>query len=229
MSRRDEVVTFVARNLEPLRGYHVFMRALPTILRERPNAEILIIGDHGTSYGRLPPNGATWKAIFHDEVADGLDSSRVHFVGRLGRDDYLRALQVSSAHIYFTYPFVLSWSVVEAMSAGCLVIGSDTSPVREIIDGRNGLLTPFFDSGALAAVTVRVLASRTSFDAMRDSARRTALERFDLERVCLPQMLAFLGFESRAPSRPTGARGDKRRRQEPRASTKAEAAAGPRP
>ena len=169
LSRRDEVVTFVARNLEPLRGYHVFMRALPRILRERPKAEILIIGDHGTSYGRLPPEGATWKSIFHAEVADRIDAARVHFLGRLDRDDYLRALQVSSAHIYLTYPFVLSWSVVEAMSAGCLVIGSDTAPVREIIDGDNGLLTPFFDSDAVAAQTIRRLAGST---AVRRPARQ---------------------------------------------------------
>jgi glycosyltransferase involved in cell wall biosynthesis len=224
LSRHDEVVTFVARNLEPLRGYHIFMRALPRILRERPKAEILVIGDHGTSYGRLPPNGETWKSIFHDEVADGLDPSRVHFVGRLGREEYLRALQVSSAHIYFTYPFVLSWSVVEAMSVGCVVIGSDTAPVRDIIDGRNGVLSPFFDSDALAAETIHVLKHKARRQLMRENARQSALARFDLETVCLPRMLAFLGFESRASSRaPLAPKGRGRKRE---AAASAEAAAG---
>jgi glycosyltransferase involved in cell wall biosynthesis len=215
LSRRDEVVTFVARNLEPLRGYHIFMRALPRILRERPKAEVLVIGDHGTSYGRLPPNGATWKSIFHNEVADDIDSSRVHFVGRLGREEYLSALQVSAAHVYFTYPFVLSWSVVEAMSAGCVVIGSDTAPVREIIDGSNGLLSPFFDSDALAAKTIDVLRHQPQYEQMRVNARRAALARFDVEKVCLPQMLAFLGFENRARSRAASAGNVRGRKREP--------------
>jgi glycosyltransferase involved in cell wall biosynthesis len=227
LSRQDEVVTFVARNLEPLRGYHIFMRALPRILRERPKAQILVIGDHGTSYGRLPPNGATWKSIFHDEVADGIDPSRVHFVGRLGREEYLRALQVSSAHIYFTYPFVLSWSVVEAMSTGCVVIGSDTAPVREIIDGSNGVLSPFFDNDALAAKTIHVLGHQSQYNPMRQNARQAALARFDLERVCLPQMLAFLGFESRARSPAASARNARGRAKAPADSARAATGSAP--
>lgn len=200
LRRSDEIITFVARNLEPLRGYHMFMRALPRILRARPNAEVLVIGDHGTSYGRLPPDGATWKSIFFEEVAGEVDPSRIHFTGRLGRHDYLRALQISSAHVYLTYPFVLSWSVLEAMSAGCLVIGSDTAPVREVIDGGNGLLAPFFDTDALSARVIDALRRQAEFGATRARARRTAIERFDLSQVCLPQMQSFLREEwSRAP------------------------------
>jgi glycosyltransferase involved in cell wall biosynthesis len=196
LRREEEIVTFVARNLEPLRGYHSFMRALPRILHKRPNAEILVIGDHGTSYGRLPPDGATWKSIFFEEIAARVDLSRIHFTGRLARADYLSALQVSSAHVYLTYPFVLSWSVLEAMSAGCLVIGSDTAPVREVIDGENGLLAPFFDTDALSARVIDALEHRARFSAMRAHARRSVIERFDLSRVCLPQMQAFLGVSS---------------------------------
>jgi glycosyltransferase involved in cell wall biosynthesis len=112
-------VTFVARNLEPLRGYHVFMRALPRILKARPRAEVVVIGGEGTYYG-APPPGTTWKSIFLDEVKGRIDTARVHFTGHLPYRDFLRALQISSAHIYLTYPFVLSWSVIEALSAGCL-------------------------------------------------------------------------------------------------------------
>ncbi len=144
LRRTDEVVTFVARNLEPLRGYHIFMRALPRIMAARPHAEVVVIGGDGVSYGASPPPGATWKSIFFDEVADQVDLKRIHFTGRLSYSDYLSALQISSAHIYLTYPFVLSWSLLEALSAGCVVIGSDTAPVREVLNDKNGLLAPYF-------------------------------------------------------------------------------------
>src|SRR5262249_9877882 len=110
----DEVVTFVARNFEPLRGYHIFMRALPRILAKRPRAQVLIIGGDGAPYGMVPSEGQTWKSIFFNEVARRIDQRRVHFTGHLKHPDYIRALQVSSAHVYLTYPFVLSWSVIEA-------------------------------------------------------------------------------------------------------------------
>jgi glycosyltransferase involved in cell wall biosynthesis len=192
LTRSDEVVTFVARNLEPLRGYHMFMRALPQILEARPRAHALIVGGNGTSYGAHPPHGQSWHEMFWQEVADRIDPRRVHFTGRLPYADYLRVLQVSSAHVYLTYPFVLSWSLIEALSAGCVVIGSDTPPVREVIDGRNGILVPFFDTGQLAAAAIEALAHPRRFTDMRVRARRTVLDQYDVERKCLPQFLALL-------------------------------------
>jgi len=192
LRRSDEVLTFVARNLEPLRGYHVFMRALPRIMAARPNAQVLVIGGDGTSYGRLPPEGKTWQSILLDEVSGRTDRSRLHLVGRLPYADYLRALQISSAHVYLTYPFVLSWSLIEALSVGCLVIGSDTAPVREVIDGENGMLVPFFDTEQLAETVIAALAWPRRYRAMRTLARQTALERYDMERVCVPQMVRLL-------------------------------------
>jgi len=189
----DEVVTFAARNLEPLRGYHSFMRALPRIMAARPNAEVVIIGGHGTSYGAAPPRGETWKSIFWSEVVDGVDASRVHFLGHLAYQDYLRALQISSAHVYLTYPFVLSWSLIEAMSVGCVVVGSDTPPVREVIENeRNGLLVSFFDTTGIADRVVEVLADRDGCGALRASARQTVLDRYDLKGICLPGMMALI-------------------------------------
>ena len=192
LSSQDEVVTFVARNLEPMRGYHVFMRALPRILAARPRCQVVIVGGDGTSYGASPPKGRTWKSIYLDEVADRIDPARVHFTGPLPYHDYLRVLQVSSAHIYLTYPFVLSWSLLEAMSAGCLVIASDTAPVQEVIDGNNGVLVPFFDSEQIAERVIAALARPHRFAALRERARETVIERFDLARKCLPEMLAFV-------------------------------------
>ena len=195
----DEVVTFVARNLEPLRGYHIFMRALPQILARRPEAHVLVIGGDGTSYGAPPPQGQTWKSIFLDEVADKIDLNRVHFLGHLPYYNYLRALQISSAHVYFTYPFVLSWSLLEAMSTGCLVFGSDTAPVREVINPENGVVVPFFDIDQLADRVSEALRHPAHFEALRRRARQTVLDRYDQSRVCLPALVRFLDQDDRAP------------------------------
>jgi glycosyltransferase involved in cell wall biosynthesis len=193
LGRSDEVVTFVARNLEPLRGYHVFMRALPEILTRRPNAQVVIIGGDDGAYGLSPPEGTSWKSIYLDEVRDQLDLSRVHFMGRVSHQTFLKALQVSSAHVYLTYPFVLSWSMLEAMSAGCVVIGSDTAPVREVIEpDSNGILVPFFAVDELAERVIEALQNPVKFALVRDAARRYVIEHFDAERVCIPQMRRLL-------------------------------------
>jgi glycosyltransferase involved in cell wall biosynthesis len=188
----DEVVTFVARNLEPLRGYHVFMRALPRIMAARPNAEIVVVGGHGTSYGAPPPPGTTWHSIFRDEVRKSVDLRRVHFCGHLPYQSYLQALQISSAHVYLTYPFALSWSLVEAMSAGCVVIGSDTAPLRDVVDRNNGVLVPFFDIQQLSDRVIDALAHPDGYRDVRAAARRTAVQEFDLARKCLPALSQFV-------------------------------------
>ena len=191
LNKGNEVVTFVARNLEPLRGYHVFMRSLPEILRKRPNAHVVIIGDDKVSYGASPPPGKTWKRLFADEVAPRLDASRVHFLGPVPYATYLKALQISSAHVYLTYPFVLSWSLLEAMSAGCVVIGSDTGPLQEVITAENGIMSPFFDCQGLATKVCNVLADRRAYEPMRAAARQTALDRYSMHR-CIPNLIDFI-------------------------------------
>ena len=203
LGRSDEVVTFVARNLEPLRGYHVFMRALPEILARRPNAQIVIIGTEGISYGLNAPEGTSWKSIFLNEMRDELDLTRVHFMGHVPHRTFLTALQVSSAHVYLTYPFVLSWSMLEAMSAGCLVIGSDTAPVREVIEpDHSGILVPFFAVNELAERVVEALQIPAKFVPMREAARQYVIEHFDAERVCIPQMRRLLQPEQDTPPQP---------------------------
>lgn len=190
----DEVVTYVARNLEPIRGYHSFMRALPRLMAERPEAQILIVGGFEVSYGARPPQDQTWQKIYLDEVRDRIDLSRVHFLGPLPYAEYLAVLQVSSVHCYLTYPFVLSWSCLEAMAAGCVVVGSDTAPVREVIDdGVNGILVPFLAPDRIADAMIGVLADRDAHAPMREAARRTVVERFDLRAVCLPRLLELVG------------------------------------
>ena len=181
----DEVVTFVARHLEPVRGFTVLMRALPALLRRRPGAQVVICGEDGVSYGRPPPEGGTWGAAMLREVS--VDPARVHFAGRLARREYLSLLQVSALHLYLTVPFVLSWSCVEALSAGCLLLGSDVAPVREVLrDGVNGFLVDGRDPEAVAGRAADLLAHRASLGPVRDRARALAMRHFDL-RDCLRQ------------------------------------------
>ena len=182
-----EIVTYVARNLEPYRGFHIFMRALPALLDRRPAARVLILGGDDAGYGRPPEGGGTWRERLLEET--GLASDRVHFLGRVPRAGYLKVLQVSAAHVYLTYPFVLSWSMLEAMAAGCVVIGSDTAPVREVIrDGSNGLLTDFFDAPALAARIAGVLDEPAEHAPLRAAARQTILDRYRVEQACARQI-----------------------------------------
>jgi len=189
----DEVITFVVRQLEPYRGYHIFMRALPLLQQLRPNLRVVLVGADGTSYGAPPPQGKTWKNIFLDEVKDKLDMSRVHFVGRVPHATLTQLMQVSALHVYLTYPFVLSWSLMEAMSIGCLILASDTAPVREVIEhGKNGLLTPFFDVEKLAHTAAETLERRAELTSLRDAARRTIVDRYDLQSQCLPHLLHLL-------------------------------------
>jgi glycosyltransferase involved in cell wall biosynthesis len=189
----DEVVTFINRNLEPYRGYHVFMRALPRIMRERPNARVIIVGGDQVSYGAAPPQGKTWKNIFLGEVQNDLDMERVHFVGRVPYDVFVNLMQVTAAHVYLTYPFVLSWSMLEAMACGALIIGSRTPPVEEVLkEGENGLLVDFFDKEGIADAVIGALARQSAFQHLRAGARRTVAENYDLSTVCLPRHIELV-------------------------------------
>src|SRR5438876_9496 len=194
LSREDLVVTYSARNLEPYRGFHVFMRTLPKVLEACPRAQVVIVGGDGISYGRLPGDGTGWRQHMLAELGGRLDLSRVHFVGWLPFAQYLAILQVSSAHIYLTYPFVLSWGLLEAMAAECLVIASRTPPVEEVIDGTsNGLLFDFFDTDALAQQISSALQHPAATAAMRRQARRYVVEQFDMKTKTLPAHLALIG------------------------------------
>jgi glycosyltransferase involved in cell wall biosynthesis len=189
----DEVVTFIARNLEPYRGFHQFMRALPRLLERRPQARVLVIGGDEVSYGSRSSDGRTWRRVMLDELDGTIDASRVHFLGKLPYAGYLKVLQVSTVHVYLTYPFVLSWSMLEAMSSGCMLVASRTAPVEEVIsDGDNGWLVDFFDHTALAEKVAEALAQRESLVPLRQAARQTIIDRFDLRRVCLPRQIALL-------------------------------------
>jgi glycosyltransferase involved in cell wall biosynthesis len=201
LTRADEVVTFVNRNLEPYRGYHVFMRALPDLLRCRPKARVLIVGGNDVSYGARPPEGRTWKDIFTSEVRgripDG-DWARVHFLGHLPHHLFTGLQQLSSVHVYLTYPFVLSWSLLEAMSCGCAIVASDTQPLHEAIQHRQtGRLVNFFDGQALVREVFELLDNPAERLRLGAAARAFARQHYDLKTVCLPGQVAWVeGLEA---------------------------------
>ncbi len=196
LTQNDEVITFVNRDLEPYRGYHSFMRALPVLLKRRPDAHILIVGGNGVSYGAPPSDGRSWKDIFIAEVRPQIsatDWARVHFLGNIPYESFIALLQLSSVHVYLTYPFVLSWSLLEAMSAGCAIVASNTAPVAEVIhDKHTGWLVDFFDSAGLAEAVCALLANPQERQRLGHNARAYAVANYDLKTMCLPKQLAWV-------------------------------------
>ena len=175
----EPIITYVARNLEPYRGFHQFMRALPAILNEHPTCQVVIVGGDGVSYGSKPKDAPNWRTKMLRE--NPVDLGRVHFLGKVPYVTYKRVLQVSAVHVYLTYPFVLSWSLLEAMASGCLIVGSDTAPVREVIrDGENGLLVDFFKPEQIAERALQGLATPEAFNELRKAASTTA-QRYSIE------------------------------------------------
>ena len=200
LTRADEVVTFVNRNLEPYRGYHTFMRALPEVLAQHPRARVLVVGGSSTSYGAHPDESRhgnkSWKDIFADQARSQMpdeDWARVHFLGQLPYSIFILLLQLSSVHVYLTYPFVLSWSLLEAMSAGCAIVASNTGPVLEAIThAQTGRLVDFFDAPALAQEVCRLLANPDERQLLGQQSREFACTHYDLKTVCLPGQLSWV-------------------------------------
>jgi len=196
LTRADEVITFVNRNLEPYRGYHIFMRALPELLKKRPRARVLIVGADDVSYGARPEGGKKWKDIFASEVRPQIsdaDWSRVHFLGHISYQLFIPLLQLSTVHVYLTYPFVLSWSLLEAMSVGCAIVASDTQPLREAIAHNDtGRLVNFFDVAGFVNEVCALLDDPTARAKLGANARAFAQANYDLKTVCLPRQLAWV-------------------------------------
>ena len=146
-----------------------------------------------TRYGALPKKGGNWRQVMLAEVGTSLPMERVHFLGGLAYDDYLRVLQISRCHVYLTYPFVLSWSCLVAMSAERVVVAGNTGPVQEVIThGVNGLLHYFFDVGALSSQVIDVLATPEAYRDLGTQARQTVLEKYDLKTKCLPELIELV-------------------------------------
>jgi glycosyltransferase involved in cell wall biosynthesis len=185
-----EIVTYVARGMEPYRGFPQLIETVALLQKRRPQCHVVIVGENRVAYGRTLPDGKTYKDVMLEKVP--LDLNRVHFTGLLPYPEYLQVLQASSVHLYLTRPFVLSWSMLEALSVGCLVVASNTAPVTEMIqDGINGLLVDFFDTQAICDRIQYALDNPTQMVSIRHQARETILERYDLAQL-LPQHLQWI-------------------------------------
>ena len=182
LSHVEELVTYVGRGMEPYRGFPQAMTAFAEVQKRRPHAHVVIVGTDRVAYGARLPDGDTWRKRMLREL--DFDRDRLHFTGPLPRDHYREVLLASSVHVYLTVPFVLSWSMIEAMSAGCLLVASDTGPVREVVrDGENGLLAGFFDTKGLADRICEALARPKDFADVREAARRTAVEHYPASKL----------------------------------------------
>lgn len=190
LSGVSELITYVARGMEPYRGFPEFIEAIAYVQERRPNCHVVIVGSDRVCYGRSLPNNMTYKQFMLEKIP--LDLSRVHFVGPLPYGQYLKVIQASDVHVYLSRPFVLSWSFTEALSTGCLVLGSDTGPVREVIkDGENGLLVDFFAPKQMADRIDEILDHPNKMADLRVKARQTILDGYDLTSL-LPKHLELI-------------------------------------
>ncbi len=190
LKRGEPIITYVTRNFEHYRGSHHFIRAVKHIQEMHPTAKVVAVGADQISYGRAAPEGKHYRHMLLEEVKP--DMSRLFFTGNIPYEEFLKVLQISSAHVYLTVPFVLSWSMLEAMAAECLVVGSSTAPVQEVIkDGENGVLVDFFSPQEIAEKAVDVLNNPEKYDSMRKAARQTILDRYDLKKL-LPKQISLI-------------------------------------
>ena len=190
LSKAKEIVTYVARGMEPYRGFPQLIETISILQQKRPQCHFVIVGKDRVAYGKNLPDGKTYKEVMLQQFP--LDLSRVHFTDLLPYDEYLQVLQASSVHIYLTRPFVLSWSMLEALATGCLIVASDTAPVTEVIeDGVNGLLVNFFDPQQISDRVIEALDNPEKMATIRTKARKTILESYDLAKL-LPQHLQWV-------------------------------------
>ena len=194
LTESDEVITFINRTFEPYRGIHPFMRSLPKVLKERKNLHVLLVGKDSpdVSYGSKRVDGQSWLNYLKYELGEKLDWDRIHLMGTISHNLLRDVYRISKAHIYLTYPFVLSWSMLEAMSCGTIVIGSATAPVEEVIkDGYNGFIVPFNDPEALANRIIKTVRNNHKYGLIKKNARQTIKRKYSL-RECLEKQLRLI-------------------------------------
>ncbi len=189
----DEIISYSVRNLEPSRGFHQFMRALPGLQSQRPNAIFVIVGGDDQSYSGKHSSGLTWREVMLKEVGDSLDMSRTIFVGKIPYQHLLDLFSLTDLHLYWTTPFVLSWSLMEAMACEATILASSTEPVKEVIkDDDNGCLFDFFDEESLLLKVEALMNDPARRKALGKQARQSIIENYDLQKVCLPKHLALI-------------------------------------
>ncbi|TNE36776.1 MAG: glycosyltransferase [Alphaproteobacteria bacterium] len=190
LSDAAEILTYATRGMEPYRGFPEFMRAAALLMKKRPTLHVLVIGEDRVVYGRKLPEGESWGRRMVEELKP--DPERLHFTGPLTYREYVRALQFSTVQAYLTVPFVLSWSVIESLACGAIIVGSDTAPVKEVIrHGKNGFLAPFHDHEAFAGQIEWALDNAGDLEKIRASARQTVLDHYALDKL-LPHHLRLI-------------------------------------
>ncbi|MEN6624549.1 MAG: glycosyltransferase family 4 protein [Smithella sp.] len=190
LSSVKEIITYVSRGMEPYRGFPQFMEAVSLLLKQRKKCHVVVVGEDRVAYGRCLPGGKTFRQLMLEKL--DLDLSRLHFTGMLPYPLYLQVLRASSVHVYLTRPFVLSWSMLEAMSTGCLIVASNTPPVTEVIqDGINGILVDFFTPQEIATRVEDALDNADQMLHFKKTARKTILDNYDLATL-LPGHLAWI-------------------------------------
>jgi glycosyltransferase involved in cell wall biosynthesis len=178
------VVTYASRSLEPHRGFPMFMRALPELFRRHASVQVVVVGGFGSSYSEPSPHPKGYRGQLLQELQGQLDLSRLHFLGTVSHRELLSLLRISSAHVYLTYPYALSWSLMEAMGCGVPLVASAPGPATEVvIDGETGLLVPFGQPRNLSEALLHLLAHRPLAERLGQAAQRLALERFDVGRT----------------------------------------------
>ncbi|MFM7677195.1 MAG: glycosyltransferase [Synechococcus sp.] len=205
LRRKTPLVTYTSRALEPLRGADIFLKALPPLLHAHPTVQVVLVGALGSAYGSEAPGQEDAMAMRLQQLLASPLGSRIHWVERLPHPDLLALFRLSRAHTYLTYPYALSWSLLEAMACGAPVVGSRSAPVEEVIEERrNGLLVPFGDPGSLAAALLDLLLQPTKAEQMGAAARRTAEERFSLSQSVQAYEALFAQLLDRRTTGPGG-------------------------
>lgn len=185
-----EIMTWITRGMEPARGFPEMMGALATLQKSRPNLHAIIVGEDRVAYGARG-DAISWKQKMLD--AHDLDTSRLHFTGLVPRPRMIEILRLGHLHLYLTAPFVLSWSFLEAMACGCLLVASDCAPVREFLDdGKTGLLTDMNDPHDLSAMIARALDEQDALSPLRHAAREAIVSRLDAKTIAYPERQRFL-------------------------------------
>ncbi|OUR80495.1 glycosyl transferase family 1 [Alphaproteobacteria bacterium 46_93_T64] len=204
LSHVDEILTYATRGMEPYRGFPEFMRAAAILMKQRPNLHVVVVGQDRVAYGKKLPEGDSWRKRMLKEL--NFDESRLHFTGLLPYGEYVKALQSSTVQAYLTVPFVLSWSLIETLSCGALVVASDTAPVKEVItDNENGFLADFFNHEAFAERIAYVLDNHKDLGHVRAAARQTVVENY-AHKDLLPRHLRLIKDVANGTFPPTEAR-----------------------
>jgi glycosyltransferase involved in cell wall biosynthesis len=186
-----KLVSYATRGMESMRGFDIFMKVAKRVCDRRRDVLFLVAGEDRVCYGG--DQAVTGSKTFKEWVLsqDQYDLSRFLFLGLIPASQLVQLFNIVNLHIYLTVPFVLSWSLMDALACGATILASATAPVQEMVrHGENGLLADFFDIEGMAAIVEHVLDHPEVYAHFREAGVAMIRERYSLD-LCLPQMLAL--------------------------------------